>query len=129
SCPNSAKSTKLLVFKGTVAGSVGDRGPAKTQARIRAQGIDAFMKVAWDLVVGALGSLEFFVICVATAFTVLFPATLRRAGAELQSHKEAFQWLSIACVGALIFALRWGHEILVPKHEHARVLTNWPGFF
>ena len=68
------------------------------------------MKVAWDLVVGALISLEFFVVCVATALTVLFPATLSRAGAELQSHKEAFQWLSIACVGALIFALRWGQK-------------------
>ncbi len=84
------------------------------------------MKILWDMVVSAVISLEFFAICAVTALTVWSPGLLSKAGAGLQSHKEAFQWLSIACVGVLIFALRWGHEILVPKHEHSGILAQWP---
>lgn len=87
------------------------------------------MKVLWDIVVSAVISLEFLAVCAVTVLTFWFPELLSNAGAGVKSHKEAFQWLSIACVGALIFSLRCGHEILVPKHEHSGILADWPGFY
>src|SRR2546428_7256878 len=87
------------------------------------------MKILFDIIVSALVSFEFFVVCAATALAIWFPEVLNKAGAGLQSHKEAFQWLSIACVGVLMFALRWGHEILVPKNEHSGILADWTGFY
>jgi hypothetical protein len=80
-------------------------------------------------VFGALISLEFLVICTALALNAWAPGLLIKVGSSLRSHKEAFQWVSIACVGVLVFSLRWAHEILIPKHEHAAVLADWPDFY
>ena len=87
------------------------------------------MKHLRDLVFGAVVSPEFLLICIAIALSTWAPGFLMRAGSSLKSNKEAFQWLSIACVGVLVFSLRWTHEILVPKHEQDAVLADWPGFY
>lgn len=77
----------------------------------------------------AVVSLELLVICIAVALSIWAPGLLMRAGSSLKSNKEAFQWLSIACVGVLVLSLRWAHDILVPKHEQDAVLADWPGFY
>jgi hypothetical protein len=87
------------------------------------------MKVLCDIVVSTIVSFEFLVICIVTGLAALFPAMLSKAGTALQSHKDAFQWLSVGCVAVLMFALRLGHEVLVPKHEHSGILASWPGFY
>ena len=87
------------------------------------------MKSLRDLVFGAVVSLEFLLVCIAIALSTWSPGLLMQAGSSLKSNKEAFQWLSIACVGVLVFSLRWAHEILVPRHQQDAVLADWPGFY
>jgi hypothetical protein len=80
-------------------------------------------------VFGAVVSPEFLLICIAIALSMWTPGVLMKAGSTVGSNKEAFQWLSIASVGVLVFSLKWAHEILVPKHEHAAILADWPEFY
>jgi hypothetical protein len=87
------------------------------------------MKIMSDIILATIVSFEFLVVCVVAALIIWFPGSLTRVGSAFQSHKEAFQWLSIACGGVLVLALRWGHEILVPKHEHSAILATWPKFY
>jgi lipid-A-disaccharide synthase-like uncharacterized protein len=87
------------------------------------------VKVISDIVFSVAISIEFLVICVGSLLTVRFPDLLRTLGTGLDSHKEAFQWLSIGCAGVLLFGLRCAHEILVPKHPNSEVLANWTGFY
>jgi len=82
-----------------------------------------------DLVLGAVVSIEFLLICIGIGIITWAPGLLGQAGSSLKSNKEAFQWLSIACVGVLVFSLRWAHEILVPTHEQSAALADWPGFY
>ena len=76
-----------------------------------------------------IASVEFLLICIGVALTWWGSDVLIKAGTTLRSNKEAFQWLSLACVAALVFSLRWAHEILVPKHEQATLLEDWGGFY
>lgn len=87
------------------------------------------MKPFRDLVLSGIVSLEFLLICVATLLNVLTPDFLKIVGSTLKANKEGFQWLTLACVATLVLSLRWAHEILVPKHEHAAILAEWPEFY
>lgn len=87
------------------------------------------MKGLRDFVFGAVVSIEVLLICIGIGISTWAPDLLRHVGSSLKSNKEAFQWLSIACVGVLVFSLRWAHEILIPKHPQAAALADWSGFY
>jgi hypothetical protein len=82
-----------------------------------------------DLAISVIVSLEFLLICVAIVLTIFAPNLLTRVGSTLRANKEAFQWLSIACVGVLVFSLRWAREIMLPKDKQATILVEWPEFY
>lgn len=87
------------------------------------------MKILSDIILAALVSFEFLLICIAFGLSIWMPDVLAKAGSGLSLHKEAFQWLTLACVGVLGLSLKWTRDILAPKHEHANVLADWPDFY
>jgi hypothetical protein len=87
------------------------------------------VKSVRDIILAAIVSFEFLLVCIAFVLSALTPDLLAKAGSSLNAHKEAFQWLTLACVGALVLSLKWARDILLPKHEHAEVLADWPHFY
>ncbi len=87
------------------------------------------MKKCRDVLIATLVSFEFLIVLVAALLGFYWPKLLTQLGMQLANRDDPFMWVSLAPVGALVWALTCAREVLVPADEHADLLARWPDFY